>query len=265
MHSPLLRRQIFGRASFAHLPPIAPPSSTSPAPPNSHTVLLFDPLYFPPRIKISSSVLFSTSVFFSISFRYAHTELVGPWLSAIVAPSQIHLHPPNIPYVVPRSRSLPPPCLLLPPRESHSFISPLLSFPPLSNSLWALYTVVPLGHLRAQCARSGRRSRRTRTSRRVRMRRSELAGENTAGQREELYGSLYEEVESRMKEQRVASVQTTRDRRSNVGEEESAEGREVNGEQEQLALEQMRGAVVETVQDPDETMAWEELMRLGEI
>ncbi|CAK9304552.1 unnamed protein product [Gordionus sp. m RMFG-2023] len=97
------------------------------------------------------------------------------------------------------------------------------------------------------------------------MRRSELAGENTAGQREEPYGSLEEQVESRMEEQRVASVQTTRDRRSDVGEEESAKGREVNGEQEQLALEQMRGAVVETVQDPDEAMAWEELMRLGEI
>ncbi|CAK9304551.1 unnamed protein product [Gordionus sp. m RMFG-2023] len=121
------------------------------------------------------------------------------------------------------------------------------------------------GLLRAQCARSGRRSRRTRTSRRVQMRRSELAGENTAGQREEPYGSLEEQVESRMEEQRVASVQTTRDRRSDVGEEESAKGREVNGEQEQLALEQMRGAVVETVQDPDEAMAWEELMRLGEI
>ncbi|CAK9300626.1 unnamed protein product [Gordionus sp. m RMFG-2023] len=56
--------------------PFVPPSSTppAPAPPHIHTV---DPLYFPMITLISFSVLFSTPVFFSLSFRYAYIEPVG--------------------------------------------------------------------------------------------------------------------------------------------------------------------------------------------
>ncbi|CAK9301188.1 unnamed protein product [Gordionus sp. m RMFG-2023] len=74
-----------------------------------------------------------------------------------------------------------------------------------------------------------------------------------------------ERVESSREEQLGTNGQTMRDRRSEVREEENAEEPEVNGERVQLALEQMRGAVVETMTDPDESLAWEELMQLGEI
>ncbi|CAK9300627.1 unnamed protein product [Gordionus sp. m RMFG-2023] len=65
---------IFGHASSAHLFLVVPPSSTQPAPPHIHTV---DPLYFPMITLISLSVLFSTPVFFSLSFRYAYIEPIG--------------------------------------------------------------------------------------------------------------------------------------------------------------------------------------------